>query len=88
MIRAGAGIVFDHTILSAINFFNDQSSFVFAQSVPTVFQGGLATNPRFTGLGALPPLNPPQLASIPLAPFLPPGALYSFTGLIGNQASA
>ena len=87
VIRAGAGVVFDHTIVSAINFFNDQSSFVFAQSVPTVFQGGLATDPRFTGVGALPALNPPQPASIPLAPFLnPPGSLYAYTGLMGNQA--
>src|SRR5450432_310638 len=29
VIRGGAGIVHDHTILSAINFFGDQSSFVF-----------------------------------------------------------
>ena len=31
VIRAGGGIVYDHTILSAINFFNDQTSFVLAK---------------------------------------------------------
>ena len=85
VIRAGAGIVYDHTILSAINFFNDQTSFVFGQSVPTVFQGGLATDPRFTGVGALPPLNTPQASSVPFTPYLnPPGSPTQFGGLIGN----
>lgn len=85
VIRAGAGIVHDHTILSAINFFNDQSSFVFGQNVPTTFSDGLATDPRFTGLGDLPPLNPPQPATVPFTPYLnPPGSLYKFNGLVGN----
>jgi hypothetical protein len=86
VIRAGAGIVHDHSILSAINFFNDQSSFVFAQNVPTVFQGGLATDPRFTGIDALPPLNAPQPTSVPFTPYTnPPGSLTPFGGLIGND---
>ncbi|MGA7906640.1 MAG: carboxypeptidase-like regulatory domain-containing protein [Candidatus Sulfotelmatobacter sp.] len=85
VIRAGAGIVFDHTILSAINFFNDQTSFVFGQTVPTVFSSGLATDPRFTGLNSLPALNAPQPASVPTVPYLnPPGSLYKFNGLVGN----
>jgi hypothetical protein len=85
VIRAGAGIVYDHTILSAINFFNDQTSFVFGQTVPTVYQSGLATDPRFTSLGVLPPLNTPQAASVPFTPYLnPPGSLTKFNGLIGN----
>jgi hypothetical protein len=85
VIRAGAGIIFDHTLLNAINFFNDQSSFVFGQSVGTVYQNGLASDPRFTASG-LPPLNLPQPASIPITPYLnPPGSLFPFQGLIGNQ---
>jgi Carboxypeptidase regulatory-like domain len=85
VIRAGAGIVHDHTILSAINFFNDQTSFVFGQTVPTVYQNGLATDPRFTGVGALPPLNTPQASSVPFTPYLnPPGSPTKFNGLIGN----
>jgi hypothetical protein len=86
VIRAGAGIVHDHTILSAINFFNDQTSFVFGQTVATVFQNGLATDPRFTAVGALPTLNPPQAASVPFTPYLnPPGSFFKFNGLNGNQ---
>lgn len=89
VIRAGAGIVFDHTIMSAINFFNDQSSFVFGQSVPTLFSNGLNGDPRFSdvgGLGGLPPLNPPQPAAVPAVPYLlPAGSPYKFSGLVGNQ---
>jgi hypothetical protein len=86
VIRAGAGIVFDHTIMSAINFFNDQSSFVFGQTVPTTFTGGLATDPRFTAIDALPALNSPQPAAVPIAPYLlPVGSPYKFSGLVGNQ---
>lgn len=87
VIRAGAGIVHDHTILSAINFFNDQTSFVFGQTVPTESENGLATDPRFTGVGALPTLNPPAAATVPIAPYTSPaGSFTPFDGLIGNQA--
>jgi hypothetical protein len=85
VIRAGAGIVHDHTILSAINFFNDQTSFVFGQTVPTVFTGGLASDPRFQGVGQLPTLNQPQAASVPFTPYLANGGPYKFFGLVGNQ---
>jgi hypothetical protein len=86
VVRAGAGIVYDHTIMSAINFFNDQSSFVFGQTVPTVFSSGLATDPRFSGTDSLPALLPPQPAQVPIAPYLlPSGSPYKFSGLVGNQ---
>ncbi|HYM74590.1 MAG TPA: carboxypeptidase-like regulatory domain-containing protein [Candidatus Dormibacteraeota bacterium] len=84
VIRAGAGIVNDHTILSAINFFNDQTSFVFGQTVPTVFTGGLATDPRFTGVGQLPTLNQPQPVSVPFTPYLSGGGPFRYNGLVGN----
>ena len=85
VIRAGAGIVHDHTILSAINFFNDQTSFVFGQTVPTTFTGGLATDPRFQGVGVLPTLSTPQPAAVPFTPYLAGGGPFKFNGLIGNQ---
>lgn len=85
VIRAGAGIIYDHTILSSINFFNDQTSFVFGQTVPTVFQNGLATDPRFTAVGALPALNQPLPATVPIVPYQnPAGSLFPYSGLIGN----
>ena len=76
VIRTGAGLVHDHTILSAINFFNDQSSFVFGQAVPTTFTGGLQTDPRFTGVGELPTLATPQPATVPFTPILRRRAVY------------
>jgi hypothetical protein len=85
VIRAGAGIVYDHTILSAINFYNDQSSFVFGQTVPTTFTGGLASDPRFTGVGQLPPLSSPTPSAVPFTPYLAGGGPYTYTGLVGNQ---
>jgi hypothetical protein len=87
VIRAGAGIVYDHTILSAINFFNDQTSFVFGQSVPTPSLAGLANDPRFSqvgGLGGLPALTPPTPASLPFTPYLVGGTTNQFNGLLGN----
>ncbi len=88
VIRAGAGIVFDHTILSAINNYNDQSSFVFGQSVGTLSNTGLANDPRFSdvgGLGGLPTLTPPQPASVPFTPYLAGGTTDQFTGLVSNS---
>jgi hypothetical protein len=85
VIRAGAGIVYDHTIMSAVNFFNDQTSFVFGQTVPTTFTGGLGSDPRFTGVGQLPALTPPQPAAVPFTPYLAGGGPYTYTGLVGNQ---
>jgi len=89
VIRFGAGLVHDHTILSAVNFFNDQSSFVFGQNVSTVFGGGLASDPRFSdvgGVGGLPPLIPPAPAAVPATPYVnPPGQPFKFSGLVGNN---
>ena len=86
VIRAGAGIVYDHTILSAINFYNDQSSFVFSQNVGTLYSNGLASDPRFTAVGALPPLVAPTPAAVPATPYLnPAGSLFPYNGLIANQ---
>jgi Carboxypeptidase regulatory-like domain len=84
VIRGGAGLVNDHTILSAINFFNDQDSFVFGQDVGTLSTAGLANDPRFTALGALPPLTPPQPSSVPFTPYLAAGTTNQFTGLNSN----
>jgi hypothetical protein len=50
VIRAEAGIVRPHHSAPAISFFNDETSFVFGQTVPTVFTNGLASDPRFQEL--------------------------------------
>ena len=90
VIRAGAGIVYDHTIMSAINFFNDQSSFVFGQTVGTIFAGDLGTDPRFTNLSQVlkTGLNPLQPTAVPFTPYVntDPNRLPTqpYAGLITN----
>ena len=76
VIRAGAGIVFDHPPTAAIAFFQNQNSFLFANTAitnyglaPTAAQS-LATDPRYTAFGAVPGgLNTPSPITVPYAPF-------------------
>jgi hypothetical protein len=77
VIRGGAGIVFDHPVTNAINFVQDQASFLFQNS--TAFKFGdpdgdvtasLLTDPRFTDINSPPaPIPPPQVTR-PFTPFL------------------
>jgi Carboxypeptidase regulatory-like domain len=76
VVRAGAGIVFDHPPTAAIAFFQNQNSFLFANSADTNYglsgdpATALATDPRFTAIGVLPPgLNKPSPITLPYAPF-------------------
>jgi hypothetical protein len=45
VVNAGAGIVFDRTVTNALNFIQDQSSFLFQNTVDTPY-GSLQTDPR------------------------------------------
>lgn len=84
VLRAGASMIYDQTALSAINFIQDQSSFLFGNQATAFFAGAspeqtLATNPRFTGINT-PPADPPAPAFVnPLTPFVQNG--------IGNGAA-
>jgi len=75
VIRAGAGIVFDHPPTAAIAFFQNQNSFLFANSADTNFgqqdaSAALKADPRFTALGVVPSnLNTPAPLSLPYPPF-------------------
>jgi len=76
VIRGGGGIVYDHPVTNAINFIQDQVSYIFSNASGTPFgiggdpQDSLAQDPRFTALGALPPLNPPAPVVAPFTPFV------------------
>jgi hypothetical protein len=67
VINASAGIDYDHTIVSAVQNFQDHSSYLFQASNNTIYgdntdpEGSLAKNPRFTGIDAIPspPVAPP-----------------------------
>ncbi|HTC55702.1 MAG TPA: TonB-dependent receptor [Candidatus Sulfotelmatobacter sp.] len=80
VIRVGAGVVFDHTITSALAFFQQQLSGIFQNSNGTP-GNGLAVDPRFTATNTLPPgvIQPTP----PTNPFTP----YFVAGIPVGEAS-
>ncbi|MBZ5689446.1 MAG: TonB-dependent receptor [Acidobacteriia bacterium] len=80
VIRGGAGLVYDHPGINALNFFQDQFTYVL-QNVSAIPYGttgdainDLINDPRFTAVGALPsgaPAPPPPV-SVPFEPFVDP----------------
>jgi hypothetical protein len=81
VVRAGFGIVDDHTATPSLIFFEDQSNYLLQNSTATQYGAnvssaealsGDATNPRFTALGVLPAgsvVIPPTLTQ-PFTPFI------------------
>jgi hypothetical protein len=78
VIRGGAGLVYDHPGINALNFFQDQYTYVL-QNVSAITYGtsgdvgtALVEDPRFTAPGALPPNAPlpPDPVSVPFLPFV------------------
>jgi hypothetical protein len=69
VIRAGAGLVFDHPVTNAVNFIQDQASYLFQNSVPNPTPGDLAVDPRFTDLTNVPAGTPPTVTH-PFTPFV------------------
>jgi hypothetical protein len=83
VFSGSAGIVYDHTIVSAIQYFQDHSSYLFQADNNTLFGNGttpaasLSTDPRFTSINAIPtpPTAPAFSAStVPYADAVPNGA--------------
>jgi len=72
VIRAGSGIIFDHTTANALNFVQDQASYLFQTNVSSRPAGDLATDPRFMGSKVIPPLNPVPAGTSPVQPFVDP----------------
>ena len=76
VIRGGAGLVYDHPGINALNFFQDQYTYVLQNITAITYgtSGDIATDlmqdPRFTAPGAL-PANAPQLPDPVSVPFLP-----------------
>ena len=69
VIRAGAGVVFDHPVTNALNFIQDQASYLFQNQVLNPTPGDLATDPRFTDLQNV-PAGPIPVISHPTLPFV------------------
>jgi hypothetical protein len=78
VFNAGAGIVYDRTVINAIDFIQDQSSNLFQQSVTNQFgsQNGVAasvaTDPRIDGplVGSYPAPSAFPSAALPVAPVI------------------
>ena len=96
VIRGGAGLVYDHPGINALNFFQDQNTYVLqnvsAATYPLdgtsdprqALNADQVNHPRFTGLGALPSGTPvpPAPISVPFAPFVGPNGPF---GTASNQ---
>jgi carboxypeptidase family protein len=60
VINGGAGIVYDHTIVGAVQNFQDHSSYLFQATNNNEYgngsdpEGSLASDPRFTGINQIP----------------------------------
>jgi Carboxypeptidase regulatory-like domain len=68
VLRLGASQIYDQTALSAINFIQDQGSYLFGNVNSTIY-GGLTQDPRFTAINSLPfTLAAPAFVN-PLTPF-------------------
>jgi hypothetical protein len=84
-IRLGGTIVYDRVNANTINFIQDQVSYLFNNTVNTLFGGGdpgvtLGTDPRFTALGTLPVTNVGPPITTPFTPFVDSATGY----LLGN----
>ena len=78
VFRGGAGVVYDHPVTNALNFIQDQNSYMFQSSTSRVFGGVTATDallndPRFTGSTIPTPVPAPSVAR-PFAPFVVAGS--------------
>lgn len=85
VFNGSAGIIFDRTVLNALNFVGDQYSFLFQNSVTTDYgeptaQGSLVDDPRVGANFSFPGNTPPAI-SRPYTPNVSGGTPY---GLYGN----
>lgn len=84
VLRGGVGMSFDRTVINAINFVQDQSSYLFQNSITTNYgvggsQVGLANDPRIgSGLG----FTNPNTAPVITRPYTPYSDL---SGVYNNQ---
>ena len=90
VLNAGAGVVYDHTIVNAIQYQASQYSYLFQAEANQPFGitgdpvGSLATDPRFTGFDNPPPApTAPAALSAPYTPYVEEGVPF---GLANGSA--
>jgi hypothetical protein len=71
VLNAGAAVIYDHTIVNAIQYQASQYSYLFQASANAPTPGSLATDPRFGGLDSAPaPPTAPGALKPPYTPFV------------------
>lgn len=77
VLNAGAAVIYDHTVVNAIQYQASQYSYLFQASANQPTPGDLATDPRFAGLdSAPPPPTAPTALKAPYTPFVQDGYPY------------
>jgi hypothetical protein len=95
VIRGGASIVDDHTAVAALNFLQDQNTWILQSAASQSFANSssasqdLAISPRFVATNAVPPggVQPPPTITTPFSPAFVNGTPWgtaSFSGLAFN----
>jgi Carboxypeptidase regulatory-like domain len=82
VIRGGASIIDDHTVLNALNFLQDQNTWILQNSATNDYaetgdpSANLAIDPRFAAINSLAPGSPgvPNPITTPYAPNVAPSA--------------
>lgn len=71
VLNAGAAMIYDHTIVNAVQYQASQYSYLFQASANAPTPGSLATDPRFSGLDSPPPApTAPSALKAPYTPFV------------------
>ena len=76
VINGSFGVVFDHTVVNAVQFQQNQFSYLFESSanlpfgVPEDPVASLASDPRFTSITSIPTAPAPPVITHPYAPFV------------------
>jgi hypothetical protein len=89
VVNGGVGIVFDHTIVNAVQYQQDQYSYLFAATANLPYGtpgdpvASLQNDPRFTNITALPAVPEAPAITHPFQPFVQDGVP---TGLMNGRA--
>ena len=89
VFNGGAGVVYDRTVINAVQYQQDQHSYLFQQSLNTPYgiagdaTGSLATDPRLGPNNSSPAVTPPPPIPTPFQPFVSNGVPF---GLANGQA--
>lgn len=74
VFNGGAGVIYDHTVISAVQYQQDQWSYLFQTSLNTSFGtsgdpiASLLNDPRFTSINSIPQLNAAPVITKPYKP--------------------